>query len=275
LNQIPQPMIFDRALLRQRRARSVARFDQHNFLHQLAAEALLERRADMRAALPRVLELGCADGFLAQQLQSYQLQNHPSQGGQVIAADMSHDFVTALSVPSVVMDEEFLPFAAQSFDLIISNLGLHMVNDLPGVLLQCRHALAAEGVLLASMLGGRSLQELRHCLYLAEQEILGGISPRVAPNIALDSAAGLLQRAGFVLPVVDSDVMTVVYPHVFALMHELRALGWNNNLLERTRQITPRQLFNRLAELYAEHYPAEQGGVTATFEIIYLHGWTS
>jgi len=265
MSQQNSPLIFDRTLLRQRRARSVAGFAAHNFLHRATAENLLERRADMLAPLPRVLDLGCHDGFLGQTL--------ATQGAQVIAADLTSAFITNLPSPRLVLDEEFLPFAPASFDLIISNLNFQLVNDLPGVLLQCQQALSPDGVLLAALLGGETLRELRACLYEAEQEFIGGITPRIAPNITLQSAAALLQRAGFVLPVVDNEIFDVTYPDALALLHDLRGMGLGNILHDRWRKIPPRALFPRMAALYAARHPAPDGGITARFEVIYLHGW--
>lgn len=265
MSHVTQPQIFDRRLLRQRRQRAARSFSQHDFLHRLAAESLLERYADVRVPLLRVLELGCHDGWIAQTLQA--------QGAQLVATELVPAWLSSLTMPAVVADEEALPFAPGSFDCIISNLNFHSVNDLPGVLAQCHHALAPGGVMLAALLGGETLRELRHCLYQAEHEVMGGVSPRVAPAISLDSAAALLQRAGFALPVADHDVIDVTYPDVFALMRDLRGMGLTNILQERRRGMTARGVFNRMAEVYASRYPAAGGGITARFELIYLHGW--
>lgn len=257
----PSPVLFDRRLLRQRRARAARRFAAHDFLHRAAADSLLERRADILKPLPRLLELGCHDACIARSL--------AAQGAAAITADL-----TAAFNPRLVCDEEFLPFAPASFDCIISNLNFQSVNDLPGALLQCRQILAPDGVLLAALLGGQTLHELRHCLYQAEQECAGGVSPRLNPMIRAETGAALLQRAGFILPVVDSESLTVTYPHALALLHDLRAMGLTNILHERRRAIPPRALFPRMAALYAERFPAPGGGINATFEVIYLHGWT-
>lgn len=259
------PLVFDRNLLRTRRQRYATQFGAHDFLHRAAAESLLERRADMRHELPRVLALGCPEGMIAAQLRA--------QGAQLVQADLLPALLPS-DGPRVVLDEEWLPFAPGSFDCIISNLALQGVNDLPGTLLQCRQTLAADGVLLAALVGGRTLQELRHCFYQAEQERMGGVSPRIAPNIAADSAAGLLQRAGFTMPVVDSEMIEVGYPDPFALLRDLRVIWGGNVLHDRWRRGTPRGLFVRMAELYSQYYPAETVGIRASFEIIYLHGWT-
>lgn len=267
MSHMTQPQIFDRCLLRQRRRRAAGHFLQHDFLHRLAAESLLERHADILVPLPRVLELGCHDGWIAKTLQE--------QGAQLVATELVSAWLHSLAIPSVVADEEALPFARASFDCIISNLNFHSVNDLPGVLAQCHQALAPGGLMLAALLGGETLRELRHCLYQAEQEVMGGVSPRVAPAITLDSAAALLQRAGFALPVADHDVIDVTYPDAFALMHELRGMGLTNILQERRRGMTVRAVFSRMAALYASRYPAAGGGITARFELIYLHGWAA
>lgn len=261
------PQIFDRALLRRRRPRLALNFARHDFLHHEIAERLLERRADVQRPLPRVLELGCHDGLITQTLRT--------GGAQVIAAECDAAFLRSITAPTVVMDDELLPFAAGAFDCIISNLHLHSVNDLPGLLAQCHRALAADGLFLATILGGATLWQLRQCLYEAEQQVTGGISPRIAPFVALQAAAGLLQRVGFELPVADNEVIDVTYPDALALMRDLRGMGFGNALTDRMRQPTRRAVFAAATALYAEKFPAAEGGVTATFDVIYLHGWTS
>ncbi len=258
------PLIFDRCLWRQRRARAALGLAAHDFLHRLAAEQLLERRADTSRILPRVLAMGCWEGVIVPSLLA--------AGALVTATDAAAAALPQDACSAVVADEEWLPFASGSFDCVLSNLMLQAVNDLPGALVQCRQALAPDGLFLAALLGGATLTELRQALYLAEQEVLGGVSPRVAPSIALDSAAALLQRTGFALPVADSQLVQVRYPHVFALLHDLRGMGLTSIMLEQAPR-PPRRLFARLAEIYAERFPAPEGGIMASFELIFLHGW--
>lgn len=263
---VTPPEIFDRPLLRRRRIRAAARFAQHDFLHRLAAESLLERRADMLPSLPRVLCLGGQEGLLAAQIRA-------APGTVFVVADSAPELLAPAAGAAVVLDEEYLPFAPHSFDCIISSLTLQLTNDLPGVLRQCFTALAPRGAFLAAALGGATLQELRHCLTQAELKLCGGASPRVAPALAAESATALMQRAGFDAPVVDSEKITVVYPDMLVLLRELRALGWGNALRARRRSLTPRTLFAEAGALYAAQFPAAAGGIRATFEILYLHGW--
>lgn len=260
------PEIFDRSLLRRRRVRAAPAFATHDFLHRLAAESLLERRADMLPQMPRVLCLGGQEGLLVQQLRDY-------PNTHLVMADMACNLLPQPLSDAVILDEEYLPFAPQSFDAIVSNLTLQHVNDLPGVLRQCFAALAPQGAFLAAVLGGGTLQELRHCLTQAELMLCGGASPRVAPAISAESATALLQRAGFNAPVVDSEKLTVEYPDILALMRELRAMGFGNILRARSRRLTPRTLFAEAGKRYAAQFSAPAGGIRATFELIYLHGW--
>lgn len=259
------PQIFDRAMLRRRRLRLAQGFFRHDFLHHEIADRLLERRADVKLPLRRVLDLGCHDGVITASLRA--------AGAQVVAAEPDAAFLRGISAPTVILDEELLPFAPGAFDLIISNLHLHTVNDLPGLLAQCRRILAPEGMFLAAMLGGATLWQLRQCLYEAEQAVVGGISPRVAPFAALPTAAALLQRAGFELPVADNETINVAYPDAFALMRDLRGMGFGNVLTDRLRRPTRRAVFAAAAAIYVEKFPDQDGGVMATFEVIYLHGW--
>jgi SAM-dependent methyltransferase len=173
----------------------------------------------------------------------------------------------------VAGDEELLPFADSSFDLAVSNLSLHWVNDLPGALLQLRRALKPDGLFIGAMLGGETLFELRRCLMEAELDLTGGVTARISPFAEVRDAGGLLQRAGFTLPVVDSDTITVTYESAFKLMADLRGMGETNAGLNRRRHPTPRALMVDAARRYAELYSEPDGRVTATFQILYLAGW--
>jgi SAM-dependent methyltransferase len=173
----------------------------------------------------------------------------------------------------VVADEEFLPFAAGTFDLVASCLSLHWVNDLPGALIQLRHALRPDGLLLVSLLGGETLHELRAALLEAEAEVTGGAAPRVSPFADVRDAGSLLQRAGFALPVVDADTITVSYPNALALMRDLRAMGEANALAERRRGFSRRGVLLRAAARYEERFADATGRVPATFKIITLTAW--
>ena len=166
-----------------------------------------------------------------------------------------------------------MPFADESFDLVVSGLALHFVNDLPGTLLQVRRALKPDGLLLAAMLGGTTLTELRTALLAAEEEIEGGASPRVAPFADVRDLGALLQRAGFALPVADSETVTVTYAHPLALMRELRAMGAANALLHRRRSPLRRATLARALEIYADRFGLANGRIPATFEIITLTAW--
>jgi SAM-dependent methyltransferase len=173
----------------------------------------------------------------------------------------------------VLADEEFLPFRDSAFDLVVSGLSLHFVNDLPGALVQIRRALKPDGLFVAAMLGGQTLSELRHAFFLAEDEVQGGASPRVAPFADIRDLGGLLQRAGFALSVTDADVFTVAYPSPLRLMQELKAMGASNILVARRRRFTTRRTLTRAAEIYVERFARPDGRVPATFEIVTLTGW--
>ncbi|TAL77668.1 MAG: methyltransferase domain-containing protein, partial [Beijerinckiaceae bacterium] len=164
-------------------------------------------------------------------------------------------------------------FKPESFDLAVSALALHMVNDLPGALVQIRRSLRPDGLFIGAIIGGGSLTELREALGEAEAEVTGGASPRVAPFADVRDMGGLLQRAGFALPVADSEPLNVRYDNLLALMADLRAMGATNALAERLRSPTRRQVFMRAAEIYAERFSDPDGRIRATFEVIFLSGW--
>jgi SAM-dependent methyltransferase len=175
--------------------------------------------------------------------------------------------------PFVAADEEMLPFRHGSLDLVVSALALQFVNDLPGVLVQIRRALKPDGLFLAALAGGDTLSELRQSFAAAESELEGGVSPRVAPFADLRDLGALLQRAGFALPVTDTDRLTVRYDSVFALMRDLRAMGATNTLIDRRRAPLRRATLMRMAEIYAERFADGDGRVRATFEIVWVSGW--
>ncbi len=173
----------------------------------------------------------------------------------------------------VVADLERPPLGEARFDLAVSLLALHQIDDLPGALIQLRRALRPDGLLIAALPGGETLTELRQSLLTAESELSGGASPRVMPFADARALGGLLQRAGFALPVVDSDRFTVRYDDMFALMRDLRAFGATNALIDRSRRFARRELFVRAAHVYAERFADADGRIRATFEILWVSGW--
>ncbi len=248
------PAIFDRQLLRARRQRARAR-GPATFLLDRVAQELGERLNVVLRQFGRAADLGTPGDAVARVL---------AESGKV---------GTVISADSVAADEEALPFAEASLDLVVSALSLQFVNDLPGTLIQIRRALKPDGLFLAALAGGDSLNELREAFAQAESEIEGGLSPRVAPFADLRELGALLQRAGFALPVADSDKLTVRYQNVFALMHDLRAMGATNVLHERRRKPLRRATLKRLSEIYAERFADGDGRLRATFEIVWLSGW--
>lgn len=263
------PIIFDRRLSRHRRDRAAARFDEFDFLMIEAADRLADRLLDLRREFNAVLDLGAHSGVLAKVwpvgLEKTWLA-HADLSPAMAARAATHG-------PALACDEEALPFAEASLDAVLSCLSLHWVNDLPGALVQIRRALAPDGLFLASVLGGDTLVELREVLSAAELEVTGGISPRVSPFADIPDLGGLLQRAGFALPVVDSDALTVTYDNLFALMADLRGMGESNAVLERHKLPTRRGVLMRAAEIYHEHFADADGRIPATFQILTMTGW--
>lgn len=173
---------------------------------------------------------------------------------------------------TLISDDDTLALTPQSHDLVIHALTLHWANDPVGQLIQCRHALKNDGLLLTASFGGQTLQELRACLAQAESEVTGGLSPRILPMGEIRDLGALLQRAGFALPVADSLPQSVSYATLKDLMHDLRAMGETNALAQRIRRFTPRSLISRAEEIYRQNF-AEESRLMATFEIIFMTGW--
>ena len=259
-------MVFDRGLVRRRRERAAAAFADHRFLFDEVAERLAERLEMVRRTFPCALDLGrhgTGAGRWARATKGIE---------RLVSCDLAPQAVEAGGT-AVVADEEYLPFADASFDLVVSTLGLHWVNDLPGALIQIRRALRPDGFFIAALLGGETLVELRRCLVDAELAVSGGVSPRVSPLAGLADAGHLLRRAGFALPVVDAETVTVTYPDMFRLFADLRGMGETNATWARPRTPTKRAVFMEAARRYADMFAEPDGRLPVTFEIIHLAGW--
>jgi NADH dehydrogenase [ubiquinone] 1 alpha subcomplex assembly factor 5 len=260
--------VFDRALVRRRRDRAAPRFADHAFLVEEVADRLVDRLHDVRRGFSVALDLGCHAGEMGRRLLG------AGKGIEtVVSADLSPAMVRQAPGLRVAADEEFLPFAPASLDLAVSVLSLHWVNDLPGALIQLRRALRPDGLFVGAMLGGETLFELRRCLMETEMDLKGGVSPRISPFAELRDAGGLLQRAGFALPVVNSDEITVTYENAYRLMAELRGMGETNSGLNRPRGPAPRALFVEAARRYAELHADADGRIEATFQVVWMLGW--
>jgi SAM-dependent methyltransferase len=252
-------LVFDRVLGRRRLTRALAA-GYPDFLLERAAQDLEERLAAVLRRFGVAADLGSALPLAALVLQGK-------------ADAVLHMAEAPGGATDLVGDLERLPFAAASLDLAASLLALQGVNDLPGALIQIRRALRPDGLFIGCLLGGRTLTELRQVLLEAETETSGGVSPRIAPFADLRDLGSLLQRAGFALPVVDSEVVTVRYRDIFGLLRDLRALGWGNALTARRRTGLRRDTLMRAAALYAERFADPDGKLRATFEIVWLSGW--
>ncbi|NKB19173.1 MAG: methyltransferase domain-containing protein [Alphaproteobacteria bacterium] len=256
-------IVFDRMAVRRQRERAARRFSKHDFLFREVAERLVDRLADIRRNFPLAIDLGSRGNHLSQLLAD----------NTSIETIIEMGLITRASKTGFVGDEEALPLAPACVDLIVSNLVLHWTNDVPGSLIQCRQALKPDGLFMASILGGETLTELRQVTMEVEAEISGGVSPRVSPFAELSDTASLLQRAGFNLPVADSDTITVTYSDVFALMHDLRGMGETNAVIARSQNFTKREFFFKVAERYTELFGDSDGRIPASFQILYLTGW--
>ncbi len=265
------PRLFDRQLLSRRLDRAARTFAQAQFLRQRSTEDLLHSLGAVNRRFDVALEIGARDGLFARELAA---SPDSRKIELLIEADLSHTFLQqAQGAARLIMDEEQLPLGDDSLDLVVSTLALHTVNDLPGVLVQIRRALKADGLFIASMFGGETLKELRGCLMEAELEVRGGYGPRIAPFAEAPDLIELLRRTGFNMPVVDSDRVTVSYDHPLKLMADLRLMGESNVLADRPRRGLNRAILHRMSALYFERFADDEGRITATFEIITLSGW--
>ena len=264
------PEIFNRALLSQRRERLTAlhpRGRWPTFLLEHAVDNLMERLAFVCREFEDLLVVGALEGSLGRRLQSAMSPR------LLVEVDHCDGMLRHCDGMKVLGDEACLPFGSERFDLVVSALALQFVNDLPGALAQIRHVLRPDGLFLGVIAGGATLTELRQCMLDAEAELLGGASPRVAPFADVRDAGALLQRAGFALPVADTETLTVTYGSALELMRELKLMGASNVLVERTRKPMTRGLLLRAAEIYGERFSDADGRIAATFEFLTLTGW--
>src|SRR5215472_1073676 len=255
------PIIFDRLQQRRRRFRAAA--SPANFLLDHVAGELADRLSVVLRRFDVGVDLGTPGDAVRVAL------HRLGAVEMIVGAD-----VMAREKPFVIADEEALPFRDASIDLVVSGLALHFANDLPGVLAQIRRALKPDGLFVSALLGGETLTELRQAFAEAEAEIEGGASPRVAPFADLRQLGALLQRAGFALPVTDVDRVTVRYGSAFDLMHDLRRMGATNPLVARRRVPLRRSTLMQMADNYARRFADADGRVRATFDIVWLSGWT-
>lgn len=260
---MPRPLLFDTDLLaaRRDRAESLGFADGADFLHRTVAESFTDRLAAVtrRFQAPAIIGAGGMPGAVPMDRPATWLELSTKRAARVRTR------------PLQGLDP--LPLTAGGHDLILSMLELHWANDPVGQLIQMRRALQPDGLMIVALFGGQTLHELRTSLAEAEVQVSGGLRPRVAPMGELRDLGGLLQRAGFALPVADSDRLEATYADIWALMRDLRTMGETSIMADRPRSFTPRALFQVADQVYRTAYPAQGGRIRATFEIVYLTGW--
>ena len=257
--------LFDRPLIRARALRFAGASPQ--FLRDYALQDISEKLQDIKRDFDRI----CVLDWTPSTQDALFRAGHT---GEIIAVNQTAGLVTPAGGQSICAASEALPLAARSMPCIVSLLDLQLVNDLPGALVQIERALSPDGLFIGVMLGGGSLQELREVFLQAESEITGGAALRVAPFADVRDLGGLMQRAGFALPVVDADQVTVRYAHMLDLLKDLRHMGWANPLAGRPRNFLRRDVLVRAGEIYAERFSDPDGRIRATFTLVWLTGWS-
>ena len=252
------PILFNRAQLRKRRGRMGQRFANHDFLWREATARIEESLSFITHRFPTVVGFG-----------THAMEKPAGTSHFIHCADSAG----WPQLHQLVADEELLPFADNSVDAVISILNLQWVNDLPGALAQMQRMLKPDGLFMAISPGGETLRELRSIFAEAESAISGGITPRISPFIDVRDGGALLQRAGFALPVADTELLTISYSNLFALMDDVRGSGSANVLQQRVQHFTPRGFFLEAAARYANQWGDGQGRITATMEFVTLTGW--
>lgn len=261
--------LFDKELITRFRVRALTNKQRPPamFLLDHANEDIADRLSLINREFPLALNLGAHDGRLSRQLMAN------GAVGEVISSDTALPLVRLCPAPAVQLDEGLFPFKDGIFDLIVSSFSLQWVNEPANLLLAIRRSLKADGVFIGAVIGDQSLRELRQALMQAEEEIYGGISPRVAPFSDVRDLGAALLKAGFTLPVTDRDVLKVRYDDAYALMSDIRQMGGANALMARNRRPVSRRYFQRVDEIYRDQFAEEDGRVFATIVIHYLMGW--
>ncbi len=256
-SSLSPPSIFDGSsyLLRLHRARKLGFADF--FLHRAATE-LNERLTDILRNFEKIADIGTPTPFFSQKIADF-------------VKPENFLYLAPENLPKNPL--EALPLKGTHFNLIVSAMALHAVNDLPGAFIQIQRALCPDGLFIACIPGGKTLKELRSVLQIAEEEITGGVSPRIFPFADIKDLGALLQRANFKLPVTDVDTVTVRYDNMKCLMHDLRKMGATNILHSRVKCPTHPKIFKRASELYSEKFRDVDGRIRATFEFIWVSGW--
>lgn len=259
--------IFDRKLLRNNRQRFAEKFSRCDFLHKEMAERILEKISDFEQNFDSILEISARDGYLGREIQN--LKNSKF----LVQTDLSISLLkTNETAAKLIMDDEFLCFKKQSFDLIVSNLNLHIINDIPNFLLQIKNCLKPNGIFIASFFGGQSLKELREVFYQIETENYGAISPRIIPFIDVKDAGILMQKAGFTDTVSEIEKIEISYINPLSLLRDLKNMGEGNILYKRSRKFFSKKLLFLLEILYQKLYSDSESRVNASFEIITITG---
>jgi NADH dehydrogenase [ubiquinone] 1 alpha subcomplex assembly factor 5 len=259
--------IFDRQRVRMHRARAAEDFSGFDFLKREAAERLADRLDDINRSFPLALDIGAHQGTLAAVLSG--------RGGieHLIQTDLCKAMLHCAQGSRVVCDEEWLPFANNVFNLIMSVHSLHWVNDVPGTLIQIHRALKDDGLFLAVLPGANTLKELRAAMLSAASKTGIGFAPSLSPLVEVRDAGALLQRTGFALPVVDSDIITVNYASPFKLFSDLRGMGETNALTQQHKFMSRKSWWFAVSDAYQQLFGNSDGTVTASFEFITMTGW--
>jgi len=270
-----QPIVFDRhtKFLQRERAALNPDAELFDYLKEEVGYRLADRIFDIKRDLKIGLDLGCGRGHVAKNISDATTLEHLYMG------DMSPNMLETCATPEnvpftkrLVDEEQPLPFESKTMDLVISNLNLHWVNNLPSCLKEINRILKGDGVFLASMFGGDTLFELRSSLVLAELEREGGFAPHISPFTEIRDIGGLLNQAGFSMLTIDSDEITVGFPSIFELMWDLQGMGENNAGINRKLHMH-RDTLLAASAIYQEMYGNESQGIPATFQIIYMIGW--
>jgi NADH dehydrogenase [ubiquinone] 1 alpha subcomplex assembly factor 5 len=262
LENIPNNLIFDRNLLLKRKLKTLSSLAKADFLIKRSFEDINEKLEEMNREFPSILNFGSRSADLSEALLN--------RKGTKNLIESQAFFQHNPKAIQIIADEEHPPFAANQFDLIVSILNLHSINDLPGCLSRLRKSLKPNGVIIASLFGENNLPELRETLITTEMELFKGISPRMMPCIEMKQLGSLLQRASFASPIIDKDTATVYYQNPMSLLQDIQNMSENNIMLNRSKNYVGKAFWDRFSENYIQNFSVNEHEVIASFEILTL-----
>jgi SAM-dependent methyltransferase len=254
--------IFNRTTLQGHRDKAAIKIEKSDFLFKYSLDNILDRIHIYKDSYDKVLNIG------SRVFDFRQSSRKKIKIDFLVSTDLSFKMLKKFSGSRVQADEEFLPFLNESFDLVLSNLNLHSVNDLPGSLAQIQRSLKKDGLFVSSFVGENSLKELKEVFVKSEIDVGKNVHFHVSPTISSDTLSSLMVRAKFNDVVVDKDTVSIIYKTPQEILSDLQNSGESNCMSGGKVRYLRKDVLEKFSENYYKMFPSEDGGITCTFDII-------